>query len=250
MSEFDDIKTAYDTFAASGDWGTVTYGLIYTCNAGWLDLGHLNPHSTRPMIGAANLWAAIRAEGLPAFRDNQRGFLVRFRMDHGGIPGRPGVERHYVVKFGLTDGQKRSAALSIFMDVSIHFEGFQGYAFWKDSNFSQEDLVSNLIGFYIAVGAMTKAEAIRIAHPVSRTTAEAMWHRHGAVGATKNRTFRPHILETGRDDPILQQCIDECAGQPRAFPSQFQTIPPAGNTVVNLLGGAKNPVSGHATFPL
>ena len=37
------------------------YGLIYTCNCGWIDLGHLNPENKRKEIGATNLWKQINA---------------------------------------------------------------------------------------------------------------------------------------------------------------------------------------------
>lgn len=42
---------------------TRNYGLIYTCTAGWVDLGHLNPSNNRIEIGAANLWKQIQNEG-------------------------------------------------------------------------------------------------------------------------------------------------------------------------------------------
>lgn len=267
MSEFADIKRAYDAYSTSGSWANVNYGLIYTCNAGWLDLGHLNPYNKRALIGAANLWASVKNGGVPALRrnctfdgqarsfeyggligywynqrscknepyflfpDNQKGYLVRYRQDHGGIPGKLGVERHYVVKIGLTQAQKKSVALSIFMDVSHGFERLQkNLGMWDlftDSGYSQEDLVSNLIGFYIAVGELTKEEAIRIAHPVSQTSAESIWKRNGSVGSHKNREFKPDLLETHRNDPKLQICIDECLAQPRKFPKELQTIRPA-----------------------
>ena len=83
--------------------------------------------------------------------------------------------------------------------------------------------MSNLIGFYIAVGEVTKEEAIRLAHPVSRATAEAIWNQQGAVGSNKNRTFHPQFLE-GSAQTVLG---DECAGQPKQFPAQFQRIKPA-----------------------
>lgn len=35
---------------------SLSKGLIYTCNAGWIDLGHLNPCGSGREIGAANLW--------------------------------------------------------------------------------------------------------------------------------------------------------------------------------------------------
>ncbi|WP_282177398.1 hypothetical protein [Vibrio nereis] len=41
------------------------YGLLYTCRAGWLDLGHLDPTSNRKEIGAQNLWNKICNEGEP-----------------------------------------------------------------------------------------------------------------------------------------------------------------------------------------
>ena len=40
-----------------------TYGLVYTCNLGWLDLGHMNPESTRPHTGASALWKEINTGG-------------------------------------------------------------------------------------------------------------------------------------------------------------------------------------------
>ena len=39
------------------------YGLVYTCNCGWVDLGHLTPTNPRKEIGAANLWKQIVDEG-------------------------------------------------------------------------------------------------------------------------------------------------------------------------------------------
>ena len=38
------------------------FGIIYTCNCGWLDLGHLYTRSSRPGVGAASLWNSLIAE--------------------------------------------------------------------------------------------------------------------------------------------------------------------------------------------
>jgi hypothetical protein len=233
MSKFEDILSAYAKYEETRNWGAVNYGLIYTCNGGWLDLGHLNPNSTRSEIGAANLWRSLLNEG-PAmlrlncameaptilqapgiaalryfsncandpnerFADGSAGFSLRYRQDHGGYPGRPGREGKYLIKFGLTREQKKSVGLSIFMDVSHDFERFQNGALGRlltDSGYSAEDLVSNLIGFYIAVGAITKTDAIAACHPVSRTTAERIWRNNGAVGSNKNFTFEPHLFNS------------------------------------------------------
>jgi hypothetical protein len=143
-------------------------GLLYTCNASWLDLGHLNPHSNRQEIGAANLWYTINHEGgnlsrcvvktqrghryrdngncRDKFPDGSDGFQIYYRQDHGGIPGKPGRGGRYIVKKGLTIEQKKRVALSIFMEVTYMFEDLQelvGMIGITDSGYSQEDLVSN-----------------------------------------------------------------------------------------------------------
>lgn len=269
MSRFADIAEAYRRHAAAGHWADVSYGLIYTCNCGWVDLGHLNPESARATIGAANLWRSIRAggpaverhecsaEGMaqrmgmaslgggmpvliePAhchrdryyrFADGRTGFAVTYRQDHGGYPGRPGAAGRYLVKQGLTLQQQQSVALSIFMQISHEFEQFQ--AGWPgrwltDSGYSQEDLVSNLIGFTIAVGLISKAGAIAACRPVSQATAERIWRDQGAVGANKNRSFEPALLDTAHDDPLRRICGDDCAGAARQFPPVFRQIRPA-----------------------
>lgn len=35
-------------------------GLTYTCNCGWLDLGHMDPTSSQPFVGAADLWRQLK----------------------------------------------------------------------------------------------------------------------------------------------------------------------------------------------
>jgi hypothetical protein len=265
MSKFEDIASAYAKYAKTRNWGDVNYGLIYTCNAGWLDLGHLNPNSSRPEIGAANLWRAVQSEGPPLFRrgcdpsqmrlprdpklaafyanlscgsndpyvrfpDGSQGFTVRYRQDHGGYPGRPGSERSYFIRFGLSRETKKSIALAIFMAVSRDFENYQSRWLMQqvtDSGYSAEDLVSNLIGFYIAVGAITKTDAIKACHPVSQETAERIWRNNGAVGNIKNRTFEPHLFSSWYSDSLASVCRDDCALTERRFPAVFDSIKPA-----------------------
>lgn len=251
----------------------MTYGLIYTCNCGWLDLGHLNPNNARNNIGAANLWSQVNNEGpaarrgicnalettdvlipelpLPGsqlgrealrrlsgcnndpyirFEDGQTGYYVRYRQDHGGHPGRPGAGGTYLVKHELTDSQKRSVALAIFMEVSRRFEDFQSSFVGRqvtDSGYSQEDLVSNLVGFYIAVGLITKSDAISRCHPVSQETSETVWNRSGAVGSNKNRTFEPQLQDTHVVNDAERMCQDDCVGQSRNFPAILNRITPA-----------------------
>jgi len=41
------------------------YGMVYTCQCGWVDVGHANPFNKNPNIGAANLWNTINKETGP-----------------------------------------------------------------------------------------------------------------------------------------------------------------------------------------
>jgi len=229
-----------------------------------LDLGHLNPESIRPEIGAANLWNTLLNEGRNIPRcliKTHRGtrsietekasdklangadaFQVYYRQDHGGIPGRPGQGIRYLVKKGLSVDHKKRVALSILMEVTVKFENLQriaGFLGITDSGYSQEDLVSNLIGFYIAVGEVSRVSAMSACHPISDVAARAIWDREGSVGSNKNTEWQPLfarstcewrfgipsdlISKIGRFAP---ECVDECSRTPKQFPKIFQRIVP------------------------
>jgi hypothetical protein len=237
-------------------------GLVYTCSCGWIDLGHLNPTNIRMEIGAANLWTQLKNEGKPAidqrcgpapagsnsmrvishrlrkpdhcdddprftFPDGNKGFFVRLRQDHARYPGKPGREGRYAVKYGLTPEQKKQVGLSIFMAVSHRFENLQRFFnFITDSGYSQEDLVSNLIGYYIGVGEITKLKALKLCHPVSAETAYKIWDTEGTVGKNKNTQWKPlYAKSTYREN--ANQCIDECGVIKREMPRVFRRIKPA-----------------------
>ena len=269
MSTFGDIKTGYERLK-----GAKNYGLIYTCNCGWLDLGHLNPDNDNKIIGAANLWKQVSGGGPdarisfwyhypPRWRfhnysrgtldkmkndkiarlpDGRPGFRVRYRQEMGGVGVATGVTRHFLVAHNLSEAEKKSIALSIFIWVSMAFEEYQlsvewgGIADWLsdnlrgksyDSGFSREDLVSNLIGFYVGIGDITKDQVISKCHPVSEEAAVAIWNREGPVGEKKNRQFKPILAHTtGFDDEANRMCRDDCIGQPNAFPTELKSITP------------------------
>jgi len=165
--------------------------LIYACNCGWIDLNHMNDPSTRKFFGSKNLWKQIRegdstpeaqatklcpslgfrvlpprpavrlrnVYGIAHFPDGKQGFKVTYKQDMGNQYIKQGVNRSYLVRYGLSWEEKRRVALVIFMEVSVLFEGLQDSFPWNvvtDSGFSQEDLVSNLLGFYIAIGDYTQ----------------------------------------------------------------------------------------------
>ena len=41
------------------------FGIIYTCNCGWLNWGHSYPGSSRPPVGTANLWNSSLLSAVP-----------------------------------------------------------------------------------------------------------------------------------------------------------------------------------------
>jgi hypothetical protein len=154
---------------------------------------------------------------------------VRYWQDSAGIPGKPGKEGRYVVKRRLTVDEKRSVALAIFIEVSLRFESLQLFVEHfgiGQSGFSQEDLVSDLTGFYIDVGDITQHAALKLCHPVSARAALAIWDREGAVGANKNTSWGPKLAQRTYLE-IADQCVDECNAQPRRFPKAFMRIHPA-----------------------
>ena len=165
-----------------------TYGLIYTKRCGWIDLGHANPE------GATSIWLQVLHE-----KDNlgaQEGYfrvLYRQSMAMKNLL-RMGVLKKYDVKKGLNLEQKKSVALSIFLDTSHAFESLQSNWFISlvtDSGYSAEDLFSNLVGFYRAV--YPDEQFISKCVPVSKTTALEVWDTYGAVGSNKNNTTSPFI---------------------------------------------------------
>jgi hypothetical protein len=106
------------------------FGVIYTCNCGWLDRAHSYPFSSRPGVGVDSLIKTIAYErGMQDTIRNQSGFVVAYGQDAvkslGPIKVYPGVRNHYVVRKGLSNAQKLQVALGIFVDVLLQFEGAQ-----------------------------------------------------------------------------------------------------------------------------
>ncbi len=219
MSKFSDINEGTDITNKSKT------GIIYTCNCGWIDIGHANPNSSSPFIGASNLWSQILGETGPR-SPNALWHQVRLSEKmSGSIPilGKMtrGVDGEFAVRLGLSMPQKESVALSILMRVSSEFEALQSrfpYNLRTDSGFSGEDLISNIMGFYTVVRPGT--DFLQICRPVSKAAAETVWKKFGAPGdaSNKNKTLSPNIYP-----------CSECEGAPMGpirsnLPIQFLSI--------------------------
>lgn len=231
--------------------------LIYTCNCGWIDLNHMEDPSTRAYVGAKNLWkqldeneraatntgscispmrAAIyyySVTELAKFPDGNLGYKVTYKQDMGNKYIKTDITRSYLVKYGLTLEQKKSVALSIFMEVSKLFEDHQDSFPWSlitNSGFSAEDLVSDLLGFYIAISEYSKESVLKLCHPVTKQTSLKIWDRDGAIGDIKNKTFEPAFSsDTSNPYNTDKACYvnDNCTGEKKEFPTEFKKITPA-----------------------
>ena len=58
--------------------------LVYTCNCGWVDKNHALKTSTRPFVGAKNLWDQVKGEtGVNSKNVGEKWFKVSYRQDMG-----------------------------------------------------------------------------------------------------------------------------------------------------------------------
>lgn len=191
----------------------------------------MNPVSNRPHTGAAALWREINAGGpdvVDAQNQDANGFLLKYTQDMGRVyRGKMygiGKEKDFIVRHNLTITEKRQVALEVFMEVSLAFESLQDSFpdFVTNSGFSQEDLVSNLIGFYIACGLVTQAHVLAEAKPVSKEVALSIWDSEGPVGSNKNKSFMPLFSKA-----TTKQCHIACDGLSPRPPSFMNSIKPA-----------------------
>lgn len=197
--------------------------LVYTCNCGWIDKGHANG------IAAKNLWKDLLNEADKYRQNGIEGFKVPFAETTAkfGITFNK-QSQDFFVKKNLSNVEKEQVALAIFQEVSLGFEkqqlssGIKGFFvenFGPASGFSEEDLVSNIVGFYDSIrGSSWKS----LCNPVKNIqTSLDIWDRDGAVGWNKNYTFLPKF----------HKC-DECSETP-SFPFEYQTIQPSQKGVLH-----------------
>lgn len=162
-------------------------GLVYTCNCGWIDLGHARPDA------AAKLWESIREE--KGLQSGQHWYKVSFGESMSKFGFKDGVSKSFAVAKGLLKEDKESVALAIYLSVSHDFEKLQStgiYGLMSDSGYSAEDLVSNLIGFYRAV--RPGPAYVKNCKPVSKAAALQVWNTYGKVGSYKNPTTSPFLF--------------------------------------------------------
>jgi RHS repeat-associated protein len=175
----------------------------YYANAGWVDWEHAEPGTSSRMFEAVKAgtgdhdWLPERNHNMT--RANSFGITVQMgntTTHFGGLVTVRPVKKHYRIRNDLTEQQKIEVTLAIFLDISYTFEARQ--AGWprrwlSSSGFSQEDLPSNLLGFYMGVLGYSRRKIEELIGPrLGDEQAEILYDFLGSdLGSIKNYTTTP-----------------------------------------------------------
>jgi RHS repeat-associated protein len=177
--------------------------LDYSCNCGWIDWTHAKP------AALGDLWKSIERAR------NEKAHFV-FSIGKGGWAGFLfAASRTYVIDPNLTMEQRIRVALAIWMDLSrVHERGQWPFR----SSFSEEDLPSNMIAFYMAVDNLSKEAVAKKCGVIPRETAQKLFDRQGGMGT--NKDFKP----VDRNAMANEICPGTC---PEAMKWPFDSYTPA-----------------------
>ncbi|MDM4754648.1 hypothetical protein [Escherichia coli] len=178
---------------------TKKYGLVYTEELGWIDLGHAQGQDARI------LKRKLEQEHFSTYYDEFHDwyFPVDYHQEMGirkkilgvDLTFHTGVYTKVMVRSCLSPTLKARVALTLMYGTAKRFEAWQNsfiFNWYIDSGFSAEDLVSDLIGFYRVFG--TGPDPLLLAKPLSYTKALQIWDTYGAPGNFKNTEFTPFLF--------------------------------------------------------
>lgn len=209
----------------------------YWSNLGWVDWGHANPAEARRLIDAVNK-AADEPDGRPVpWVPIQTDTWISAHMGSSPYPF-TGYDYYYRVKHGLDAQQRKEVALAIWMDLAQRFEKNQGdflhvHIAQTNSSFSQEDLPSDVIGFYMAINGWKDRDAVKDENGLGKSMGVFLLPEDGAKflqhmgdlgdDKNKNKTFTPcdHNME------IADYLNDPQFKTPLKYPEKLKTIKPA-----------------------
>ncbi len=186
--------------------------LDYSCNCGWIDWNHasrwaIDGPDRGPLWDGTLYRTAIGISLDQGWERSKTGKGYRIQYYQGGYAGgNIWFGGNYFVKDGLSEPEKLSVAFAIFKEVSLFHEISQGWLpwpptwpeglFWHPSSFSEEDLVSNQLAFYMAVFRLNKDAIIRRCGGVlPNWAAHSLWREiYGPDAKTlsrKSTSWRP-----------------------------------------------------------
>jgi hypothetical protein len=215
--------TYYDPSGHVPTKGEINEGRhVYSCNCGWLDLVHANPKISRDMLKLLNA-----RPNIPSNRWIREDVLLvsLFRGTTGPLGVRPDV----VIKTALSDQTKKEVALGIFMERAEHIESLQWFAFWHSTSFSEEDLVSDLIGFYmndlgITDSARSNDNSFRWLAKTCGFPEDREKAKEWSLDVFESYPAFEQVKQWG--SPRLLCQYDDACKEKRAWPAVFTTIAP------------------------
>jgi hypothetical protein len=151
---------------------------------------------------------------------------------------------------------KKKVALGIFMALSDKFENFQDVPFFNESAFAEEDLASDLIGFYVAV-QLTRPDGSDV--QITAEQEKALVHRPCGIpvyldldtdpSSSSFQVTQQSVIQWSLDvfnEPygqfekvhtwerprLMSSClIDTRCGLARSWPAEYRAIRPEGPAV-------------------
>ncbi|MBF6334332.1 hypothetical protein IU450_00365 [Nocardia abscessus] len=173
----------------------------FSTRCGWIDWDHASPHLAADLIGRVR-------QASDAFGTASRGEFSSPTMvsEFGTVLSSASVQVRLLR--ALSGEEVLQVALAIFKRLSVDFEAQQA---WTDlvgqSSYAQEDLPSNLIGFYMAARGFTRPDLTQICGVVDRQASLAEFdHRHDfrqnhdftPIGATEPWPAALSTIDSGR----------------------------------------------------
>jgi RHS repeat-associated protein len=208
---------------------------IYSCNCGWIDFGHANP------ANAYDIFRLLSSSPTPPQNAEVRNDLLAIDLKvHLPIISFIALSKTAVVKAGLSGQSMEEVALGMYMEREDIRERYQSWpvARWiGKSGYSEEDLTSNLIGFYMAKYGYSD---VRQGYKINESNPAWIWLSNicefpedleEAKQWSKDvfdtyPEFRQGIKEWGKPRVECTSDIDKLCFGPRGWPSQFRTINP------------------------
>lgn len=186
--------------------------LTYSTKMGWVDWGHTGLHTKNN--GQKMLLERFEKEITLAEGRGQQYFQFRITMGIGAENSatRSEIGEDYAVKTGLNYDQRNSTLLAMFMDISEKFEKFQDNFAFKSpvnigplkkvnsigeevrrSGFSEDDLSSNMIGFFAAVYDLSRSEVEQLVGDVGVDASLKLWDAYFQNGLGISESWEPKL---------------------------------------------------------
>jgi len=162
----------------------------YSKNCGWIDWGHALPQHAEKLINQVRE-ASSRIAASPGSQTEEEVVGPRMEAKKMGILF-SGVTPIAHIRRSLSGDEVLSVALRIFMLQSLGFESMQERTEWiGKSSFSEEDLPSNIIGFYRSARGFDRPKIEKLCDLWSVTDA---LNKYQGYKFSKNSSFRPLSL--------------------------------------------------------